>query len=119
VAGAYNAVGDVGTIADVLEASCAAAGRRPRTVEVSDEWLAAQQVAPWVGPESLPLWLPQPEYAGFMTRRNAAARGAGLALRPLADTLAAALRWERECGLTRERRAGLSAAREAALLSAR
>ncbi len=27
-----------------------------------------QRGEPWMGPDSLPLWLPQPEYAGFMTR---------------------------------------------------
>jgi hypothetical protein len=71
-----------------------------------------------MGPESLPLWLPQPEYAGFMSRRNAAARAAGLALRPLADTVAATLRRERELGVDRDRRAGLTAGREAELLDA-
>lgn len=118
VAGTYNAVGDVCSIADVLRACAAAVGHSPRWVEVSDAWLTAHEVEPWMGPESLPLWLPQPAYAGFMTRRNDAARAAGLDLRPLADTVPAALRWERECGLTRARRAGLSRGREDALVRA-
>ena len=37
---------------------------------------------------------------------------AGLRLRPLADTVEAALRWERERGLERDRRAGLTPRRE-------
>jgi hypothetical protein len=51
-----------------------------------------------------------------MTRSNAAARAAGLELRPLSRTTAAALAWERELGLDRERRAGLSPQRERELL---
>jgi nucleoside-diphosphate-sugar epimerase len=118
IAGVFNAVGDVTTLGAVLGASMQAAGRTPRLVEVRDSWLAEHGVEPWMGPESLPLWLPQPQYAGFMTRRNAAARAAGLELRPLAETVAASLRWERERGLARERRAGLTAGREAELLDA-
>lgn len=34
-------------------------------------------------PDSLPLWLPQPEHSDFMSRDNTAARRAGLTLRPL------------------------------------
>jgi hypothetical protein len=116
LSGVFNAVGDVSTVGAVLDASAEAAGTSPRYVEATDDWLAAHEVDPWMGPESLPLWLPGPEYAGFMNRRNAAARAAGLTLRPLAETVRAALRWERERGLERERRAGLSPARERALL---
>jgi hypothetical protein len=100
----------------VLEAGVSAAGRSGRLVEVSDGWLRDREVEPWMGPDSLPLWLPQPEYAGFMTRINAAARAAGLELRPLVESTSAALEWERELGLGRERRAGLSPEREKALL---
>jgi 2'-hydroxyisoflavone reductase len=115
-AGVYNAVGDPTNVRAVLDASATAAGRALELVEVSHKWLEEHEVPPWSGPDSLPLWLPEPEYSGFMTRRNAAAKRAGLALRPLAETVAATLRWERELGLGRERRAGLTPSREAALL---
>ena len=116
IAGPYNAVGDQTTVGAVLEASASAAGRSPELVEADDEWLIEQEVEPWAGPESLPLWLPSEEYAGFATRRNDAARRTGLRLRPLEETVGAALRWERELGLDRERRAGLSPDRERDLL---
>ena len=116
VAGVVNAVGDTTTVADVLAACVEASGRTPRLVAADDDWLAEQGVAPWAGEQSLPLWLPQPAYAGFMTRRNEAAHRAGLRLRPVLDTVAAALAWERECGLDRSRRAGLTPEREAELL---
>ncbi len=118
VGGVFNAVGDVTTVGAVLDACSTTSGRTPELVEVSHTWLAERHVEPWMGPESLPLWLPQPEYAGFMTRRNAAARAAGLHLRPLTETVAAALRWEQERGVDRPRRAGLTAGREAELLAA-
>jgi 2'-hydroxyisoflavone reductase len=114
--GVFNALGDVLTMGSLLEACSRAAGRAPRFVEASGEWLVEAGVEPWAGPESLPLWLPLPEYAGFMTRRNDAARSAGLSLRPLDDTVAASLQWEREQGLDRSRRAGLTPARESELL---
>jgi 2'-hydroxyisoflavone reductase len=117
-AGPMNAVGPVTTLRDVLATCQAATGRSPRLVEATDEWLSARQVEPWSGPESLPLWVPHPEYAGHMTRRNDAAVAAGLRLRPLARTVAGSLAWERSLGPDRERRAGLSPAREADLLAA-
>lgn len=116
-AGVFNVVGDVTTVGAVLEASVAAAGRSPRFVETDDEWLAAHDVEPWMGEESLPLWLPRDAYAGFSTRSNEAARRAGLRLRPLAATVEAALRWERACSLERDRRAGLTPRREQELLA--
>ena len=116
-AGVVNAVGDHATVGDVLDASVAASRRSPRFVAADDAWLTSQGIEPWAGDESLPLWLPQPGYAGFMTRRNDAARAAGLRPRPLADTVAAALVWERESGLERSRRAGLSRRRERELLA--
>lgn len=116
IAGTYNAIGDETTVGAVLEASAAATGRSPELVEAGDEWLTEQEVAPWAGPESLPLWLPGDEYAGFMTRRNDAARSAGLRLRPLGETVSGALRTERELGLHRDRRAGLTPERERDLL---
>ncbi len=114
--GTFDAVGDQVSFRDLVAACARAAGRQPSPVEADDEWLTAQGVEPWMGPESLPLWLPLPEYAGFMTRRNDAAKAAGLRLTPVADTVTDALRWERELGLDRSRRAGLTPARETELL---
>ncbi len=115
--GAYNAVGEVSSLHEVLAHCQAAAGRTVRPEPASDGWLAEHEVEPWAGPRSLPLWLPQPAYAGFSTRHNDAARAAGLTPRPLARTVAAALSWERARGLDRERQAGLTPAEEELLLT--
>ena len=117
VPGTFNATGSRTTLGTVLDACVSASGVAPRFVEAPDDWLAEQGVEPWMGEDSVPLWLPQPEHAGFMTRDNAAARRAGLTLRPVQETVAATLRWERACGLDRPRRAGLSRDRERELLA--
>ena len=51
------------------------------------DWIlicAEQQVEPWSGPRSLPVWVPLPEYAGHMTHDVDASYAAGLSTRPLA-----------------------------------
>ena len=56
-----------------------------------------------MGPESLALWLTEPEYAGWSNRSGAAAVAAGLVHRPRREFLVDTLAWERELGLERER----------------
>jgi 2'-hydroxyisoflavone reductase len=116
--GAFNAVGQPTTFGDWLERSRAIGGHQGEVVAVSPDWLAEQGVAEWSGPESLPLWIIDPEWSAFLDRSNRAAVEAGLQLRPLDDLLSEVLEWEREQGLDRERGAGLSAARERELLAA-
>jgi 2'-hydroxyisoflavone reductase len=116
--GAFNAVGDRVTFGEWLERSRRIGGHRGEVVAVSPEWLAEQGVAEWSGAESLPLWIIDPEWNAFLDRSNAAARTAGLQLRPLDELLTETLEWEREQGLDRERGAGLSSARESELLAA-
>jgi 2'-hydroxyisoflavone reductase len=117
--GVYNAVGDSFRLGDLLAVCAGAAGAEPTLVSADDVWLTDHGVQPWSGEESLPLWLPQSEYAGFMRRSNAAAKRAGLTLRPLGETASAALRWEVEQGVDRQRRAGLVPDTERRLLDER
>lgn len=100
-----------------LSAVIAATNTDAEPTWVSQDFLLEQGVAPWMGPGSLPLWLPMPEYAGFMSRDVTGSLAAGLRIRPAQDTASAAFGWEQERGLTRERRTGLSPEREAELLS--
>ncbi|KRC61200.1 oxidoreductase [Agromyces sp. Root81] len=116
--GAFNAVGERTTFGDWLERSRALAGHAGEVVAVSPEWLVEQGVAEWSGPESLPLWIVDPEWNAFLDRSNAAAVAAGLRIRPLDQLLGDLLEWERGEGLDRERGAGLSAERERELLAA-
>lgn len=116
--GAFNAVGDRSTFGAFLDASQTVGGYGGEVALATPDWLAAQGVAEWSGEESLPLWIIDADWQAFQDRSNAAARAEGLELRPVDETLADLLAWEREQGLDRARGAGLSAARERELVAA-
>ncbi len=115
--GTLNVIGDPLPLAEVIDLAQAVAGHRGEQVKVGHDWLVERGVEEWMGPESLPLWLPW-DLRGFAHRSNAAARAAGLTTGPLDVLLTEELAYERELGLFRERRAGLSPAFEAELLAA-
>lgn len=117
-AGTFDAVGQRHTLSAVLDACATVTQTDPPLVEATDNWLLSSGVEPWAGPESLPLWLPRPDYGGHAARSGVAARTAGLAPRPLLDTVSASLRWEAEVGLDRARSAGLTDVRHDELLRA-
>ena len=79
-------------------------------------WLLEQGVQPWMGPRSLPLWLPD-EALGMASMDTARAAAAGLQRRPLVETIADSLLDEQARGLDRERKAGLTRADELDLLA--
>ena len=118
--GVFNVVSEPGrlTMGEVLASCAAAAG-----VSVRFQWcdvaaLQAQGLEPW---NDLPLVVPTTEdYRAFMCNDVSQALAAGLALRPLAQTVADTLAWYR--GLPAEQqvfdKAGLSIEREVAALAA-
>jgi len=116
--GTFNANGPAHELdmASVLAACARAAASDVRWTWCDDAFLLAEGVAPWMG---LPLWIPESDASmhGFMRVDCTRARDAGLAFRPIDDTVGDTLAW----AATRppgERRAGLDAARERALLEA-
>jgi nucleoside-diphosphate-sugar epimerase len=116
--GTYNASGPVLSFPELIALSRSVAGHTGPVALVDPDWLAEQQVEEFMGPESVALWLHDPEWAGFSSRDTSAITRAGLTTRGLDQTLADTLPWERELGLDRPRNAGLSAARERELLAA-
>jgi 2'-hydroxyisoflavone reductase len=76
---------------------------------VSDEFLQEHEVGPWM---ELPLWLPDPEWAGMHDTDVGRALAAGLRFRPLGETIAGAADAPAEDGV------GLTPEREAELLTA-
>lgn len=83
-------------------------------VHVDPGWLVDQQVNPWMGPRSLPLWLPE-DAVWVMQRSGARARAAGLVTRPYGETIRDLLAADEAEPLGT--RAGLTSADERELLA--
>ncbi|MPY77930.1 MAG: NAD-dependent epimerase/dehydratase family protein [Actinophytocola sp.] len=116
IIGTFDAVGPRWELRDCLRAVADAVGEATEFVPLTAEQLAEAGVEPWMGPRTLPLWLP-PEYAGMAAHDPAPAREAGLRTRPLDDAVTGALTHERALGLDRPRKAGLTPAEEAEVLA--
>ena len=116
--GAYDVVGPVVPFGEWVELCRRIGGHTGPVVTVPHRWLLDQGVGEFMGPESLAMWLVDPEWRGFSTRTGAAAVAAGLRHRDRAELVADVLAHERAEGLDRPRRAGLSPERERALLAA-
>ncbi|MEU8076126.1 NAD-dependent epimerase/dehydratase family protein [Catellatospora citrea] len=114
LAGAYDGIGAPVTRGEFFADIAAAVATEPRLTWVDQDFLAAQGVGPWMGERSLPMWLPLPEYAGFLSRDVSPALAAGLSPRPLTDTARDTLAWlatapprKPWAGITREDETGL------------
>jgi 2'-hydroxyisoflavone reductase len=111
--GVYDGTGQPVTRSEFLHGI----GAVPSLTWVDQDFLAAQGIQPWAGERSLPMWLPVPEYAGFMSRDVSPSLAAGLVSRPLDQTVRDTLAWL-ATGPQRTPRAGISPADEAAVLKA-
>ncbi|GAA1711904.1 SDR family oxidoreductase [Kribbella yunnanensis] len=116
--GTFDTRGPVVPFGEWIELAREVGGHTGPVVLAKPEWLEERKVEQYMGPESLTMWMTDPEYAGWSCRSGVAAEAAGLVHRPRREFLADALAWERELGLDRERRAGLSLGREKELIAA-
>lgn len=72
------------------------------------DFLADQKVEEWAGPRSVPLWISDPEWQGFMAHDVTPSLEAGLTIRPPEETARDTLAWLEQTpdasvtGLTRE-----------------
>lgn len=86
VTGTYDGVCPPMTRQGLLEDIAMAIGARPTFTWIPQEFLLAHGVQPWAGENSLGLWLPLPEFGGFLTRDPAGSLAAGLRLRSAGET---------------------------------
>jgi 2'-hydroxyisoflavone reductase len=117
--GVYNADGPDYTLSmgTLLDAGKSASGSNARFVWVEDQFLIDSGVQPW---SEVPLWIPEsdPDAAGFFAFDCRKAIAAGLAFRPLDETIRATLVWEATRSTEHEWHAGLKLEREKELLEA-
>jgi nucleoside-diphosphate-sugar epimerase len=113
--GAYDGIGAPMSRLDFLTEVAGGVGVTPTFTWIDQEFLVGEDVQPWFGERSLPLWLPLPEYGGFLARDVTGSLAAGLRTRPVGDTAADTLRWL--TGRTEPARCGLDADDEAAILA--
>ncbi|MET7670474.1 NAD-dependent epimerase/dehydratase family protein [Micromonospora luteifusca] len=114
--GTYDGIGPAMSRADLLNGVAAGLGvADPVLTWVDQEFLLAHDVREWSGERALPLWVRLPESAGLMDRDARPALDAGLAVRPLSDTVRATASWMR-AHLAAVRQSGLDPADEVAVL---
>jgi 2'-hydroxyisoflavone reductase len=112
--GVFNATGPLEPLSfgELLERSRAALGSDAQFVWTDDGRILEAGVQPWM---ELPLWLPDIDYAGMARADIRRAVDAGLRFRPLEETVADTLAWDRTVSgdrptLTREKEAEILAA---------
>jgi 2'-hydroxyisoflavone reductase len=113
--GVFNLTGLPFTMASLLEACRSIAGLNPVFHWIDDEFLLAAGAAPW---SELPLWTPEQETASrhFLEISTVKAVRNGLETRPLQESLASIMDWDRKRRHL-PLKAGLSADKEHLLLS--
>jgi 2'-hydroxyisoflavone reductase len=84
--GVYDAVGDPMPFGDLLAGVADGVGSDARLTWVETSYLQQHGVQHWAGEDSLPLWLPRPEYDGMLAHDNSPGAGAGLRVRSIAET---------------------------------
>ncbi|HEX4754740.1 MAG TPA: NAD-dependent epimerase/dehydratase family protein [Candidatus Dormibacteraeota bacterium] len=115
--GVYDATCAPAPMGELLARTAAASGSSPALTWVANQFLVDRGVNAWMGTRSLPLWLPDPQYAGYGDWDVSNSLAHGLTIRPIEDTAAAALAWERRLGLERQRTTGITPGEETSLLS--
>jgi nucleoside-diphosphate-sugar epimerase len=116
VAGTFDGTGPPMPWVEFLTGVAAGVGAAATFTWVSQEFLLAQGVAPWSGDRSLPIWLPLPEYGGFLSRDVSPSMAAGLRPRPIADTARDTWTWLSAGAPPPAERPGLERDDETALL---
>jgi 2'-hydroxyisoflavone reductase len=98
-----------------------AAATGPKDVSftwVPQDFLLEHEIRPWAGPDSLGLWVPLPDYTGFLDRDTSPSVAAGMWNRPPADSARTWQAWAAALDGPPRLAAGISREKEAAVLAA-
>jgi 2'-hydroxyisoflavone reductase len=115
--GIFHATSPVIAMQTILEACKTVTGSSANLHYLEGQFLLEHKVNPWMGPNSLPLWLGNdPAEAGFSQLNVQKALEAGLKIRPLEQTVHDTLEWANTRGSDHEWKSGLSAETETELL---
>lgn len=115
VTGTVHGAGERTTVGAILDLSAQVAGSTGPRVSADPDWLRGKDVQEWMGPRSLPLWLPASHH-GMGMMDVSRALGLGLRCRPITQTLRDVLDDELRRGLGRQRSAGLTRLDEVELI---
>lgn len=118
--GTFNLISSPGqfTMGALLDACVQAASNDAKPTWVPADFLGAQKVAGW---SDMPVWLHAVgDDAGYASTSDARAKGAGLMIRPIPETVRDTLAWHRSRPTEQQAalKAGISAGRERAVLAA-
>jgi 2'-hydroxyisoflavone reductase len=115
--GIFHATSPVMAMQTILETCKTVTGANANIHYLAGKFLLEHNVNPWMGPDSLPLWLGNdPTEAGFSQLNINKALEAGLKIRPLEQTVRDTLAWANTRGSDHEWKSGLSPKRETELL---
>ncbi|ADD42643.1 NAD-dependent epimerase/dehydratase family protein [Stackebrandtia nassauensis] len=116
VVGTFDAVCPPVPFQRFLDGVAEGMGTTPEFTWVDQDFVQAHEINPWSGEQSLPMWLPLPEYAGMLTHDVTASVAAGMRNRPVAESAAD---WYASMkDKPRDPQKGLTRAREAEVLAA-
>jgi 2'-hydroxyisoflavone reductase len=117
--GIFHATSPVITMQTILETCNSVTGSNANIHYVDGKFLLEHNINPWMGPDSLPLWLGNdPDEAGFAQLNVQKALEAGLKIRPLEETIRDTLEWANTRGSDHDWKSGLTIKREKELLEA-
>lgn len=91
--GVFDGIGPAMPMSDLLSQAAAGIETDTSFTWVDQTFLTEQGVEPWSGTESIPLWLPRPQYDGLPAHDATPSLASGLPVRPVAETTRDTLAW--------------------------
>jgi 2'-hydroxyisoflavone reductase len=91
--GVFDGIGPAAPMSDLLSECAEGVEARTSFTWLDQTFLTEHGVEPWAGPDSIPLWLPRPDYDGMTAHDAGPSLDAGLRIRPLGETTRDTVEW--------------------------